>query len=66
MRVLLARIQCRLFGHPDTVLAWGPIFAVPGEKPDREVREVCTRCQRVVGRTTFRREGERWTANLGA
>lgn len=61
MRRLLGRMRCWFTEH-DTQIHWGPVFRRPGEKADREVREVCTRCGVTLHTTTFRREGEKWSA----
>jgi O-acetyl-ADP-ribose deacetylase (regulator of RNase III) len=58
----MKRIWCALFGHTDTVVAWGRIRAYPGDRLTREVAEVCERCRQVVGTATLIQSGERWTA----
>ncbi len=49
LRILLCRFWCALWGHPDTVIAWGAwqsrlVNGVPLRR--RQIREVCCRCRR--------------------
>jgi hypothetical protein len=59
---LLARIRCAFFGHPDTVIRWGSVRQLPGDKIDREVSEICACCAATLATSTLRLEEGRWTA----
>lgn len=58
---MMARVQCWLFGHPDSVIAWGPWIDRLRAPRYRVLTEVCIRCRSVVERTTLV-EGQPWSA----
>jgi hypothetical protein len=59
---MLKRLHCRLFGHADTVIQWGTVAHLSGNRIARELTEVCERCHRAVNVSTVRLEEGRWTA----
>jgi hypothetical protein len=61
MKRLWRHVRCALFGHPDTVIVWGPWIDNFELGRHRVVTKRCRRCDGVLALRSVV-EGERWTA----